>query len=57
MDVITVNKWKVAAYVRLSSEDDNDKSNSIMNQIEIVDKYLENKINYKKRKNNYKKHS
>ena len=31
MDVITVNKWKVAAYVRLSSEDDNDKSNSIMN--------------------------
>ena len=38
-----MNKWKVAAYVRLSSEDDNDKSNSIMNQIEIVDKYLENK--------------
>ena len=43
MDVITMNKWKVAAYARLSSEDDNDKSNSIKNQIEIVDKYLENK--------------
>lgn len=38
-----MNKWKVAAYVRLSSEDDNDKSNSIMNQIEIIDKYVENK--------------
>ena len=36
-----MNKWKVAAYVRLSSEDDNDKSNSIMNQIEIIDKYIE----------------
>ena len=38
-----MNKWKVAAYVRLSSEDDNDKSNSITNQIEIIDKYVENK--------------
>jgi DNA invertase Pin-like site-specific DNA recombinase len=38
-----MNKWKVAAYVRLSSEDDNDKSNSIVNQIEIIDKYVENK--------------
>ena len=43
MDVITMNKWKVAAYVRLSNEDDNDKSNSILNQIEIIDKYVENK--------------
>lgn len=38
-----MNKWKVAAYVRLSCEDDDDKSNSIMNQIEIIDKYVENK--------------
>lgn len=42
MDVRTMKKWKVAAYVRLSSEDDNDKSNSIMNQFEIIDNYVQN---------------
>ena len=40
-----MNKWKVAAYVRLSSEEDNDKSNSIMNQMEIIDNYVQNTSN------------
>ena len=42
--VIKILKWNVAAYLRLSKEDnENMESNSIVNQRELIEQYISNK--------------
>ena len=42
--VIKISNWKVAGYLRLSKEDnENIESNSIVNQRELIDQYISSK--------------
>ena len=42
--VIKISNWNVAAYLRLSKEDnENMESNSIVNQRELIEQYIGNK--------------
>ncbi len=42
--VIKIANWNVAAYLRLSKEDnENMESNSIVNQRELIEQYIRNK--------------
>lgn len=42
--MIKILKWNVAAYLRLSKEDnENMESNSIVNQRELIEQYISNK--------------
>ena len=42
--MIKILKWNVAAYLRLSKEDnENMESNSIVNQRELIEQYIGNK--------------
>ena len=42
--MIKISNWKVAGYTRLSKEDnENIESNSIVNQRELIDRYISSK--------------
>ena len=45
MEVMKISMWNVAAYLRLSKEDnENMESNSIVNQRELIEQYISNKM-------------
>ncbi len=46
LGVIKISNWNLAAYLRLSKEDnENEESNSITNQKELIEQYIRHKSN------------